>query len=127
MKILIVDDDRFLTNRLDSSLTNHGHDITVINKSTELNEKLDIFKDYDLILLDLMMRKPEKLVVNGNEETGEAVYRLIKKMDKNKPVVVITGKDRNDIATRFSREGTKVLQKPFDHRYKDLYEAIESV
>lgn len=127
MKILIVDDDRFLTKRLDNSLSKHGYDVSVINKSTDLNENMDVFENHDLILLDLMMRKPEKLVVRDNEETGEAIYRLIKKKEKNKPVIIITGKDRADIATRFDRDNTKVLSKPFDQRYKDLYEAIESV
>lgn len=127
MKVLIVDDDRFLTQRLDNTLTKHGYDVTIINKANELNKDLNVFEKHDVILLDLMMRKPEDLVVKDNEETGEAIYRLIKQKDKNKPVVVITGKDKSDIVTRFDRDNTKVLLKPFNQRYEDLYEAIESV
>jgi len=127
MKILIIDDDQFLNNTLKKSLTNTGHYVEVLRKSREIEEQIDSVTDYDLVLLDLMMRKPQSIIVNPGEETGEAIYRKIRKIDKRKPVIIITGKDRKDIKTKFTDSYTAVLLKPFNSRFDDLYEAINNV
>lgn len=127
MKILIIDDDRFLTNAISNSLNKNGYSVKVINKSKDMISVEKIIEKYDLVLLDLMMRKPEGLEVNPGEETGEALYKLIKKMDKNKPVIIITGKDSMDIKTKFHKDETQVLLKPLSSRYEDLYGAIKNV
>ncbi len=127
MKILIIDDDRFLTKSMERSLTKGGYDITVINKASDIVGNMKKIKDYDLILLDLMMRKPADLDVRPEEETGEALFRSIRKLKKSMPVIIITGKDKDDIKTKFSKINVQVLIKPFSSRFEDLYEAIRNV
>ena len=127
MNILIVDDDKFLTRSIEGSLENHGHVVKVINKSSEFFDEISVIDDYDLVLLDLMMRKPPELKISPGEETGEALYRLIKTHDRNKPVIIITGKDKEDIRTKFEKLDVNFVLKPFDSRFVDLYEAIKNV
>ena len=80
MKILIIDDDRFLTNSLKSALESQGNAVTVINKAKELTDNLNVINNHDLILLDLMMRKPPDLHIAPGEETGEALFGQIRQI-----------------------------------------------
>jgi len=127
MKILIIDDDKFLTQTMERALNNEGHDITVINKASVLETESIDFSSFNLILLDLMMRKPQFLKLSRNEETGEGIYRYIKGRSNKPKFIIITGKDDIDIATNFKRFGVPILQKPFNSRYEDLFDAIRDV
>lgn len=127
MNILIIDDDKFVTRTLEDSLSTHGHAVEVINKSSQIKDNVSIVKDYDCVILDLMMRSFPGLELLPGEETGEGIFRMIKRYDKNKPVIVITGKDLSDIKTKFSKTKTQVILKPFSSRLSEIYEAINNV
>jgi CheY-like chemotaxis protein len=124
MRILIIDDDRFLTTSIQSALHSRGYSLTVLNKARELTENPDVIHQHDLVLLDLMMRKPPGLVINPGEETGEALFRLIRQTHKDIPVIIMTGKENEEVETTFSKLGITVLLKPLDACFEDLYEAI---
>lgn len=124
MKILIIDDDRFLTTSIQSALHSRGYTLTVLNKARELTENVAVIDQHDLVLLDLMMRKPPGLVINPGEETGEALFRLIRQNHKTIPVIVMTGKENEEVQTKFNKLGITVLSKPLDACFEDLYEAI---
>lgn len=124
MRILIIDDDRFLTTSIQSALQSRGYTLTVLNKAKELTENLEVIHQHDLILLDLMMRKPPGLVINPAEETGEALFRLIRQTHQDIPVIVMTGKENEEVETKFTKLGITVLLKPLDACFEDLYEAI---
>lgn len=126
MKILLIDDDRFLTQSLKNSLENRSYETTVFNKAGDFIKNLHTVKEYDLVLLDLMMRKPPDLVVKPKEETGEALFKKIREANKDIPVVIITGKSKDEIETNFDRFNVPVLFKPLRPKLEDLYEVIEN-
>ena len=89
--------------------------------------KLDKLHEYDCVLIDLMMRKPADLDVSEDEETGEALYKLIRKRHPFLPIVIVTGKDDSTITCDFGGPNTKVIYKPLDSKIDDLIEAIQNV
>ena len=127
MNILVIDDDKFITQAINESLTSSGYVVTVVNKSSKIMSEINKINEYDCVLMDLMMRCPPEVQRAPREETGEALYKEIKKKNKKIPIVIMTGKDLSDIKTNFSSMGTKVLLKPFHSKLEEIYEAIKSV
>ncbi|MCZ2126489.1 MAG: response regulator [Anaerolineales bacterium] len=119
-KIMVVDDDKLVTDLLQKLLKNKGFDVTIVNESPKA---LDLAKREmpDLILLDLMM--PE---LDG--------FRLCRKFRaepyfRYTPIVIITALDNEDSrAVAFGAGATDYLSKPFhpDELYAKIAEALES-
>ena len=127
MKILIIDDDKYLTSPLKSSLEHNGHTVFVINKAKDLLDDLTIINEYNLIILDLMMRKPQNLVVPKSKETGETIFEKIKEINKDIKIIIVTGKDNGDIKTNFKALKIPLLTKPFNAKFENLYKVIDDV
>ena len=103
--ILVIDDEPQITEIIDAFLTNSGYEVHVSNIATE-GLKLAKQLKPDVILLDIMM--PE---VDGYSLCNDL------KNDNNTsgiPVVILTGKDRNDDMGRsFKVGGDMFIKKPF--------------
>lgn len=123
MNILIIDDDRFVTNKLFTNLNNRGHFVEVINKSYSILEAINQSNKYDAIILDLMMRKPSDLTVNKKEHTGEAIFKKLRQSFKGK-IIITTGVDMKEITINFKQQKIPVLLKPLSEEYSELYEAL---
>lgn len=127
MKITVIDDDKILSNLIKEAIEYRGnHDVTVFNRAADAITNLNELLASDVVLLDLMMRRPETLPVGIGEETGEALLRLIKKSNIRLPVIIITGKEVKDISANIRNQSIDVLMKPLDPKFNDLLEAIHN-
>jgi two-component system alkaline phosphatase synthesis response regulator PhoP len=102
-KILVVDDEQDLCEILQFNLTAEGFDIDVANSAEEALEKP--LQHYDLLLLDVMMRK-----MSG--------YQLADKLRNEKklltPIIFLTAKTaENDLLTGFNVGADDYITKPF--------------
>ncbi len=119
-KIMIVDDDKLVTDLLEKLLMSRGFEVVAINESPKA---LDFAKREmpDLILLDLMM--PE---LDG--------FRLCRKLRaelffRYTPIIIITALDNQDSrAVAFGAGATDYISKPFqpEELYQKIQEALES-
>lgn len=55
MKILLVDDDAFLRDMYSTKFIECGHDVTAMDTSVGALRELETKKDYDLMLVDMIM------------------------------------------------------------------------
>ena len=124
MKILLIDDDKYLTKSCAMSLRAHGHEIDVVNKSKDLANAVSAQQEYELIILDLMMRNSNEFAARQGEETGEAIFRKIRACEPDKKVIIITGKDITEVKTNFAKQRVAVISKPFSPNFGELHEAI---
>ncbi|WP_459129259.1 response regulator transcription factor [Guggenheimella bovis] len=104
-KILIVEDDNFISDVLKRLLEDAGY---TTDQAFSGTEALRVLKEnsFELILLDLMLPG-----LNGEE-----VIKEIKAMDAAVPVIVISAK--NDVSSRiqlFKLGADDFIQKPFDN------------
>ena len=101
--ILVIEDDQMINNLLCKVLIDNGHETdSALDGATGLEKALD--KDYELILLDLMLPK----------KTGEEVLAELRKT-KNTPAIVLSAK--NEVVNRIEllRLGADdYISKPFD-------------
>lgn len=100
-KILVVDDDKEILSIIRRALERDGHEVTIMEKATELSMKgLEV---YELILLDVMMPK-----IDG--------FTLIKQMRDivDCPILFITAKTMDsDLMEGFSLGADDYIKKPF--------------
>lgn len=105
-KILIIDDDKTMTDLLKALLSMEGHTPTAVNDSTKAIEIAGSV-DPDLITLDLMMPGL----------TGYELCELLHQDPKfaNIPIIIVSARDDADSRQRALRAGAKdYVVKPFD-------------
>ncbi|MFC1986040.1 response regulator, partial [Chloroflexota bacterium] len=114
LNILIIDDDPIIRQLFTQSLEEFGHKIIT---SPNGIEALEFFtrRRFDLIFLDLLM--PE---IDGAE-----IFGRIRQIDKQIPVVIITGYPNSEVMKRATVHGPFIVMgKPFTA--DDILNAISS-
>ena len=106
-RILVVDDEKGITNIIKSLLSKEGHEVQIANEGTEAIKKIEAVNP-DLVILDVMMPG-----MNGYEVCAEirrsASYN-------NLPVLMISGNNEPERELGTSEmEPTEYLSKPFDN------------
>lgn len=103
-KLLVVDDDRDITNLLEKRLKREGFEVAVAFDGEEALRQVGK-EDPDIILLDLMMPK-----LNGFE-----VLKEVREKHNNRwrPVIIISAKNELDsVKSCYSMEADQYLVKP---------------
>lgn len=101
-KILLVDDDRNISEILEYNLRNEGFEVDSVYSAEEALQ-LDI-SSFHLMLLDVMM----------GGMSGHKLAEKIRKEDNHIPIIFLTAKDtENDMLTGFSVGGDDYIVKPF--------------
>ncbi len=105
-KILIIDDEREMVEELKEILESKGYCTDAAFDGEEAVERFkDSEQDIGLVLLDVKIPK-----MNGIE-----VYRKIRKINANVPVIIVTGSFEKKCAKQILEEGANaVVYKPFE-------------
>lgn len=118
-KILMVDDDKLVTDLLEKLLKSEGYQTVATNDSAKA---IDIAKteNPDLVLLDLMMPQPD----------GFRVCRMLREVPEFKklPIIIVTALDDSDSrAVAFGAGANDYLTKPFhpDELSEKIIAALE--
>ncbi|MFQ5498581.1 MAG: PleD family two-component system response regulator [Candidatus Zixiibacteriota bacterium] len=104
-KILVVDDEREITEIVETFLLDAGYQVAVENSSEKAVKRAQEFKP-NVILLDIMM-------------PGQDGYNICKEIKADSefastPIIFLTGKDRSDDMGRsFKSGGDMFIKKPF--------------
>ena len=113
-RILLVDDDRNISEILEFNLLNEGFEVDAVYSAEEAL-KLQI-TEYHIILLDVMMG-------------GMSGYKLAEKLRNDNysvPIIFLTARDtENDMLTGFSVGGDDYIPKPFS--IKEVIARVKAV
>ena len=102
-QILVVDDEPVVGDFTKNALDMSGYQVTTTLSSLEA---LAIIKQkqFDLVFIDLLMK----------ELDGAELFKLIREIDKDVPVVIVTGYPNSEIMVRAMEYGPfSVIKKPF--------------
>lgn len=117
MKILIIEDQESLAKLLKEALKRKGFIADYVTDGEAGQKRIELYhKDYDLVILDLMLPK----------RSGYEVCKNIRALGINIPVLVLTAKD--DLADKVSLLETGAddyLIKPF--AFKELLARIQAI
>lgn len=101
-KIMIVDDSKFIRNRLDKLLSERGYETVLAEDGTQAIDAYPVTKP-DVVLMDITMPN-----MNGLDALAK-----IRLLDPQAKVVMLTALDQNLIATQAVHMGAKdFLVKP---------------
>lgn len=129
-KVLLIEDDVMLCDDLKFFIEDDGNKCTVFDSSTQVIDSIDSIGDHDIIILDIMMMKGERIrEIPKDEETGEELYRRIREKYPNMKFIVLSAKDFSKMKIDFRKErGVQILSKPVvEHVIKDLLDKIRSI
>ena len=102
-KILVIEDDKSINKMVSERLTKEGYAVTSVFDGEEALKVLDNEKDFDLILLDLMLPKIE----------GIECLRVIR-LDSLVPILIMSAKDEDvDKAIGLGIGADDYISKPF--------------
>ena len=105
MRILIIEDEEKLAQSLKKGLEKEGYAVDYVLDGEAGERRLEMsFKDYDLVVLDLMLPKKD----------GFEILRTIRKEEITTPILVLTARDATDDKVMALNEGADdYLVKPF--------------
>jgi len=125
MNISIIEDDPDCSENYVEFLEARGHKLTVYNNADSVIDNIDKICRSEVIILDLMMQLGTKIRPSEADETGTAIYKRIRLINKDIPIVIITAKSYADIRSDFSSDKKSCyLGKPI-RDLEMLYEAVE--
>ncbi|MBP9019858.1 MAG: response regulator transcription factor [Bacteroidales bacterium] len=107
MRILLVEDEKTLSDAIKEGLKDNYFEIDVAYDGESALSKIEIEREYDLIILDIMLPKID----------GVAVLKKIRKEGNKTPVLMLTA--RGEMETKLKTFGVGAddyLAKPFDFR-----------
>lgn len=123
-RVLIVEDDKYFSSDLAELLEFEGVQSVVKNTADEFWSELEHLERYDAILLDIMMRKGKKLGANLKGETGELLFKEIRKKDAKINVIVLSAKNKGEIDINFSKHNTNYVAKPLSGSLVEILDLL---
>ncbi len=115
-KILYIDDDALMTEVMLEGLRQVGrHEVSYEKKADDAAVAIRSEKQFDLIILDIMMRKGTLEPAHGETQTGYILYRMIRESRPKVPIIVLSVL-KEDQAPSSVRDDTRHLwiRKPID-------------
>jgi Signal transduction histidine kinase len=104
--ILLVDDDDVFLDMLSRLCQQLGHKVTCCNNRGELEKELKNISSYQCIMTDMEM----------GSFTGKNVLKKVKELDKEMPVILITGRTDFSMSDILAEGFTDFLSKPVNIR-----------
>ena len=95
-KILVVEDDKKIQDIIVEFLSSEGYSVDYADDGLEGYEKYEV-ENYDLIMIDVMMPK-----INGYE-----LSKMIRKKDKDTPIIFLTALSEEDDEIKGFRSSNK--------------------
>jgi two-component system, OmpR family, response regulator len=96
--IFIVDDDPFINKLVVKRFSAEGFRLEAFDYGEDCLKAMS--KKPDLIILDYYFTKGDEKVMNGME-----VFDKIKEVDRNVPVIMLSGQERGEIVLELARKG----------------------
>ena len=126
MRILLIEDDADFYPSILELLEPRGHKLTVCDEADDAVTEIERLNEYDLIILDLIMRLGTKIKDEDAEETGIAIYRLIRKAHKQIPIIVLSARKKKYIWAPFSADpSVTYVGKPLRSNCTAFIELVE--
>jgi DNA-binding NtrC family response regulator len=125
MKISLIEDEPDCYEPYQILLEDRGHEVKVFDEADKVISQLDFICKSDVIILDLMMQLGTEIKSVEAAETGTAIYKRIRKVSNNTPIVVLTAKLQSDVWKDFQDDKkVKYLGKPVSD-LEVFYKTIE--
>jgi len=96
--IFIVDDDPFINKLVVKRFSSEGFRVEAFDYGEDCLKAMH--KKPDLIILDYYFSKGEEKVLNGME-----VFDKIKEVNRDVPVIMLSGQERGEIVLELARKG----------------------
>jgi DNA-binding response OmpR family regulator len=107
MRILLVEDEKPLSNAIKEGLEESGFVVDTAYDGESALSKIEIEESYDLIILDIMISKLD----------GVSLLKKIRELGYKMPVLMLTAKSEVDTKVKtFGIGADDYLTKPFDFR-----------
>lgn len=123
--VLLVEDDRYISEDIKYFIEAADNKCDVYNTAEELFSNIDKLDLYDVVVLDIMMRKPDCMSVEKDYETGEQLYEMIRVRYPKKKVIILSAKNFRDMKINFEKErDVETVEKPLSPTVCEIIDKI---
>jgi CheY-like chemotaxis protein len=113
MKILFIEDVPEFSEIVTEILSTRGHSVTLIDNADDAIRAVPRASDWELVILDLMMRLGSLIPPGEVKETGIAIYRRLRSTHKDLNILILTALAKPDVWDNFTDDPhTRYFQKP---------------
>jgi CheY-like chemotaxis protein len=127
-KVLVIDHDKFSSGDMKFFIEDEGHSCTVCSDTNNFMELWDSIEEFDLIFIELMMLRGKNFFTLKNNEkdldTGEIIFKRIRKKYRKKEIVIVTAKNKEDISINTKK--VSIIHKPLnDEKWEKFIEYLK--
>ena len=97
MRILFIEDNPEFLGYVSELLRTEGHEVIEVDNADAAVNAIKDVSSYDLVILDIMLMLGSIINQNEANETGIAIYKRIRKIDKNIRILVLSARGKGDI------------------------------
>lgn len=127
-RIIIVDDNPDFFEPISELLEDEGYGVDVISESDDAIDKLNLFTNYSLIILDMMFIKGVKIDLGTLPEVGIYIYKKIRKQQPRTPIIIASALRKEQIWSYFQDDPNVDYQsKPVISNYNTFLTKIENM
>lgn len=126
MRILFIEDNPEFLSYVSALLRNEGHKVVEVDNADDAVEAIKDVASYDLVILDIMLMLGSIITADEANETGVAIYKRIRKIDKNVRVLVLSARGKGDIWQCFDGDERVTYHgKPIPSNYSKFLKTLE--
>jgi len=117
-KVILIEDDVYFSDDLKYLIEDKGITCVVCHNASDLLNTINGLEGDELVILDLMMRKPLGSNVDFSTyvETGETLFDLLREQYPEIRIAIVTAKNGDDISNPSIKndQNTIIFIKPLD-------------
>lgn len=128
MKILFIEDNPEFSKIVLDDLEDFGYTVKLIDNADDAVRELEVISQYDLVILDIMLMLGTIIDEHEAEDTGTAIYKRLRKINRDIRIVILTALSEHDIWKEFSGDPNVVYYgKPITTDIVDFLKEINGV
>lgn len=97
LKISLIEDDPDCCKNYSDIFCEQGHDVKAYSNADDVINNIEQIASSDRIILDLMMQLGTIIKDFESSETGIAILKRIRNINKDVPIIILTAREKSEI------------------------------
>lgn len=125
--VVLLDDDKYGAEGFKDILDIEGISCDLYFKADEFMKHIDDLDKYDVVFIDIMLRKGHINIKDPTMETGEYIFDKVRSHYPEKVICVVSAKNISEIKIDFDKDFNIYIGKPLNKKRRAIVRVIDEV